>query len=76
MFAFNIRYFRITQLTKLTGHMIWTYPNKLLNQKKKVGQNSKSICLWAEELITVLRITGIKFCKDSPRVCLNLLGQL
>ena len=38
IFAFNIRHFRITQLTELTGHMIWTYPNKLLNQKKRLDK--------------------------------------
>lgn len=38
IFAFNIRYFRITPLTELTEHMIWTYPNKLLNQKKSLDR--------------------------------------
>lgn len=77
--AFKIRYLRITELT---GHMIWPYPDKLVIQKKKkkeyekVGQNSKIICLWAEELITVSRITGIEFYKDSFTVCVYLLRHL
>lgn len=33
--AFKIRYLRITELTELTGHMIWPYPDKLVFQKKK-----------------------------------------
>ena len=74
--AFNIRYLSTTEVSELTGHMIWTYPDKLVIQKKKkkrikkVGQNSKTICLWAEELIAVSRITETQFYKDSLSVCL------
>lgn len=79
--AFNIRYVSTTEVSELTGHMIWTYPDKLVIQKKKkrikkVGQNSKTICLWAEELIAVSRITETQFYEDSFIVCVYLLRQL
>ena len=39
--AFNLRYLSTTELAELTGHMICTYPDKLVLQKKKI-KNKKS----------------------------------
>lgn len=33
--AFKMRYLRITELTELTGHAIWPYPDNLVIQEKK-----------------------------------------
>ena len=33
--AFKMRYLRITELTELTGHAIWLYPDNLVIQEKK-----------------------------------------
>ena len=33
--AFNIRYLSTTELAELTGHMLCTFPDKLVIQKRK-----------------------------------------
>lgn len=39
--AFKMRYLRITELTELTGHAIWPYPDNLVIQEKK--KNKKNL---------------------------------
>ena len=79
--AFNIRYLSTTELAELKdtryGPILrsWSFRKKK-KKNKKVGQNSKTICLWAEELIAVSSITETEFYEDSFRVCVYLLTQL
>ena len=39
--AFKMRYLRITELTELTGHATWPYPDNLVIQEKKKKNKKK-----------------------------------
>ena len=39
--AFKMRYLRITELTELTGHVTWPYPDNLVIQEKKKKKKNK-----------------------------------